>query len=111
MASIGILLHILDIIAADVVNIDGAAMRGTDSALLAASAPTNFGDLSISVTTGLVSLLAATQASIDAIEADTSDAILGITYPISLAGAEMWAVPAHEMPVANVAEFEKSIRG
>ncbi len=45
---------ILDIIAADVVNIDGAAMRGTDSALLAASAPTNFGDLAITVTTGLV---------------------------------------------------------
>ena len=29
-------------------------MRGTDSALLASSAPTNFGDLSITVTTGLV---------------------------------------------------------
>jgi hypothetical protein len=29
-------------------------MRGTDSALLAASAPTNFGDMSITVTTGLV---------------------------------------------------------
>jgi len=38
---------ILDLIAADVVNIDGAAMRGTDSALLAASAPTNFGSLVI----------------------------------------------------------------
>jgi len=31
-------------------------MRGTDSALLAASAPTNFGDLAITVTTGLVSV-------------------------------------------------------
>jgi hypothetical protein len=31
-------------------------MRGTDSALLAASAPTNFGDLSITATTGLVTL-------------------------------------------------------
>ncbi|MFQ5622430.1 MAG: hypothetical protein ACE5FS_03440 [Paracoccaceae bacterium] len=50
---------ILDIIAADVVNLDGAAMRGTDNALLAASAPTNFGDLSITATTGLVSLAAA----------------------------------------------------
>lgn len=47
---------ILDIIAADVVNIDGEAMRGTNSALLAASAPTNFGDLAIVVTTGLVSV-------------------------------------------------------
>ncbi len=31
-------------------------MRGTDSALLAASAPTNFGDLAITVTTGLVTV-------------------------------------------------------
>lgn len=31
-------------------------MRGTDSGLLAASAPTNFGDLVITVTTGLVSV-------------------------------------------------------
>lgn len=31
-------------------------MRGTDSALLAVSAPTNFGDLAITVTTGLVSV-------------------------------------------------------
>lgn len=37
-------------------------MRGTDSALLAASAPTNFGDLSITVTTGLVDI---TQAAAD----------------------------------------------
>lgn len=32
------------------------AMRGTDSALLAASAPTNFGDLAITVTTGQVTV-------------------------------------------------------
>jgi hypothetical protein len=31
-------------------------MRGTDNALLAASAPTNFGDLSITATTGLVDI-------------------------------------------------------
>lgn len=31
-------------------------MRGTDNALLAASAPTNFGDMSITVTTGLVDI-------------------------------------------------------
>ena len=31
-------------------------MRGTDSALLASSAPTNFGDLAITATTGLVSV-------------------------------------------------------
>lgn len=35
-------------------SIQNRYMRGTDSALLAASAPTNFGDLSITVTTGRV---------------------------------------------------------
>lgn len=44
----GRLDSILDTIAADVVNIDGAAMRGTDNAFLAASAPTNFSSLVIS---------------------------------------------------------------
>lgn len=53
---------ILDIIAADVVNIDGAAMRGTDDAFLAANVPTNFADMSITVTTGLVDI---TQAAAD----------------------------------------------
>lgn len=37
-------------------------MRGTDSALLAASAPTNFGDMSITATTGLLDI---TQAAAD----------------------------------------------
>lgn len=46
------------LILADVTGLAGAAMRGTDSALLASAAPTNFGDLSISVTTGLVNLVA-----------------------------------------------------
>lgn len=40
---------ILDIIAADVVNLDGAAMRGTDNAALASSLPTNFSALGINV--------------------------------------------------------------
>jgi len=43
----GRLALILDIIAADVANLDGAAMRGTDNALLAASAPANFSSLGI----------------------------------------------------------------
>lgn len=44
-------------------------MRGTDSALLAASAPANFGDLSITVTTGLVDI---TQAAADKVWATAS---------------------------------------
>jgi len=48
--------HSLTDITADVTGINGAAMRGTDSALLAASAPTNFGDLAITATTGKVTV-------------------------------------------------------
>ena len=50
-------------------------MRGTDSALLAASAPTNFSDLSISVTTGLVDI---TQTAADKIWATS------VTEPTSV---------------------------
>ena len=47
---------ILDEILADVTGINGDAMRGTNSALLAASAPANFGDLAITVTNGYVTV-------------------------------------------------------
>lgn len=47
-------------------------MRGTDSALLAASAPTNFGDLSIAVTTGLVDI---TQVAADKAWSTTTRAL------------------------------------
>lgn len=85
---------ILDIIAADVINIDGASMRGTDSAALAsawtatragyvdnlnghtaqtgdtfAQLPTNFSALSISITTGLVDI---TQAAADKVWSTTA---------------------------------------
>jgi len=46
-------VHLKDILA-DVTGIAGSAMRGTDSALLAANVPTNFADLAITVTTGRV---------------------------------------------------------
>ena len=48
--------HSLTDITADVTGLNGSAMRGTDSALLAASAPTNFGDLAITATTGKVTV-------------------------------------------------------
>ncbi len=83
---------ILDIIAADVVNIDGAAMRGTDgvdtatmrgtnSALLAASAPTNFGDLSIVVTTGLVDI---TQTAADKVWSTTVRTLTAFSTALAL---------------------------
>jgi hypothetical protein len=48
--------HSLTDITADVTGINGDAMRGTDNALLAASAPTNFGDLAITASTGRVTI-------------------------------------------------------
>jgi len=48
--------HSLTDITADVTGINGDAMRGTDNALLAASAPTNFGDLAITASTGRVTV-------------------------------------------------------
>ena len=46
----------LQVVAADVDGLEGAAMRGTDNALLAASAPTNFEDMAITDTTGQVTV-------------------------------------------------------
>jgi len=48
--------HSLTDITADVTGLNGDAMRGTDSALLAASAPANFGDLDITASTGKVTV-------------------------------------------------------
>jgi len=48
--------HSLTDITADVTGINGDAMRGTDNALLAASAPTNFSDLAITASTGRVTV-------------------------------------------------------
>jgi hypothetical protein len=77
---------ILDIIAADVVNLDGQAMRGTDNALLAASAPTNFSDMSITVTTGLVDI---TQAAADKVWATASRTLTALGSSLAL---EVWHV-------------------
>lgn len=48
--------HSLTDITEDVTGLNGDTMRGTDNALLAASAPTNFSDLAVTATTGLVSV-------------------------------------------------------
>jgi hypothetical protein len=52
-------------------------MRGTDSALLAASAPTNFGDLSITATTGRVDLAAILGVAATKLEASTDTILIG----------------------------------
>lgn len=59
-------------------------MRGTDSALLASSAPTNFSDLSISVTTGLVDI---TQTGADKVWSTAARTITAATNITSDASA------------------------
>jgi hypothetical protein len=67
-------------------------MRGTDDALLAASAPTNFGDLSIEVTTGIVEAKAVEIAA-DAVDAASvkADAVTkiqaGLATPTNITAA------------------------
>jgi len=61
-------------------------MRGTDSALLAASAPANFGDLSISATTGLVDIL---QTAADKVWGTTARILTASTNFNDLSAAEV----------------------
>lgn len=82
---------IQDIIAVDVAGLDGASMRGTDDALLAASAPTNFGDMSITVTTGLVDF---TQTAADKVWATTTRILTASTNFNDIAAGDVWAVDA-----------------
>lgn len=70
-------------LAGAVVNVDtvdtcttNTDMRGTDSALLAASAPTNFGDLAITVTTGRVDVNVNNDKTGYSIADATSDAVI-----------------------------------
>ncbi len=45
------------------------------------------------------------------VEAETSDAVTSILYPVSLAGAKVTVVPVQELPITNAEEYEKKIRG
>lgn len=56
-------------------------MRGTDNALLAASAPANFGDLSITVTTGLVDI---TQAAADKVWGSATRTLTAFSTSLAL---------------------------
>jgi len=44
-------------------------------------------------------------------EAESNEAISAVTYPLALAGATVWMVPAQEMAVGGAAETEKKFRG
>ncbi len=66
-------------------------MRGTDSALLAANTPTNFSDLSITVTTGLVDV---TQAAADKAWSTATRVLTAGTNLNDIAAGEVWAVDA-----------------
>lgn len=72
----------------EVAGLDGAAMRGTDSALLAASAPTNFGDMAITATTG--------EVSVDTLTTDVISAA-------SLSAAAAQKIRDEILPTQNVA--------
>lgn len=43
-------------------------------------------------------------------EYDSSEAMAARLYPVTLAGATVWAVPVLEMPVTGAAEVEKKYR-
>ncbi|KKL13560.1 hypothetical protein LCGC14_2524550 [marine sediment metagenome] len=66
-------------------------MVGTNSALLAASAPANFGDLAITVTTGLVNI---TQAAADKVWSTASRILTASTNFNDIAAGDVWAVDA-----------------
>ena len=74
-------------------------MRGTDSALLASSAPTNFGDMSISVTTGLVDI---TQTAADKAWSTATRVLTAGTNLNDLSAA---AVNAEVLDVLNTDTF------
>jgi hypothetical protein len=52
-----------------------------------------------------------TLVTIAVVEAESNDAISARIYPLSLAGATVWAVPVQEMPVAGAVKTEKKFRG
>lgn len=83
-------VHLKDILA-DVTGLNGDAMRGTDNALLAASAPANFGDMSITVTTGLVDI---TQTAADKVWATATRVLTAGTNLNDIAAGDVWAVDA-----------------
>lgn len=76
------------LVATTTVNSD---MRGTELALLAASAPTNFGDMSITITTGLVDI---TQAAADKAWATTTRVLTAGTNLNDITAEDVWAVDA-----------------
>ncbi|KKN34362.1 hypothetical protein LCGC14_0794530 [marine sediment metagenome] len=75
-------------------------MVGTDSALLASSAPTNFGDLSIAVTTGLVNI---TQAAADKVWSTAARALTDKAgFSLATGGVIDGAIAAAEL--INIAD-------
>ncbi len=52
-----------------------------------------------------------TVLSIVVVEAESDEAMAAVTWPLALAGAEIWHVPVLEVPVVGAAEVEKKMRG
>ena len=87
------LAEVIRAIHTDVTGINGAAMRGTDNAFLAASAPSNFSDLSVTATTGRVDVASVAGTS------QTAGDIIGVL-----------GSPAGASVSADIAEIEGQTR-
>lgn len=51
-----------------------------------------------------------TLLTIGVIEAESTDAMAAVAYPVALAGATIWYVPVMEMTIGAVGEQEKKLR-
>ena len=49
--------------------------------------------------------------SINVLEAESAESLGAASYPLTLVGATVWAVPVLEVPVGGVAQVEKKLRG
>jgi hypothetical protein len=81
-------------------NTDRETMRGTDNAFLAANAPTNFPDMSITASTGLVDI---TQAAADKAWSTATRALTDkVDFALSTAGVQaIWDVLTTALTTAN----------
>ena len=80
---------------------------------LTASLPPGINVQAIYATQGLAfpGQPANTLVAIAIVEAESNLAIAAFQWPISVAGATLWTVPALEVPVGGAAEVEKKARG
>ncbi len=52
-----------------------------------------------------------TVVAISIYEADSNESMTATAYPLTLAGATVWDVPALELPIGTTGEVERKLRG